>query len=706
MKYSIVCDQPGRLRIRFGKYVLEKEQCYGLAELLLSFHDVKNVTANHKNGSVLIVLNDRAKKEILEVILRLNLSELNTVSTSESQMLEQIDRKFKQKVFWQCTTHLLRYLFLPTTLHRIYVGYRAIRFLRLGLKALSNRKLNVEVLDATAILTSICCGSFSTASSTMFLLNLSDTLLDYSNARAKHALAQSLAIKVDNVWMVKNGIEVSVSLNDIKIADVIRIRKGSIIPIDGNIVRGDALVNEATMTGEPISVHKTVEGTVFAGTVLEDGEIDVEVLSLKNESRIARIIELIDTGEREKATIQGDAERIADDVVPLSFGLFFVTLFLTQNLSRALSVLMVDFSCALKLTTPITIISALKEGVNNGVLVKGGKFLEKLGKVDTVVFDKTGTLTNAVPKVSKIISVKERYTKDIILRIAACLEEHFPHSVAASIVAEAQKRGLRHPEDHGKVEYVVAHGLVSTYNGRRAVIGSKHFVFDDEGIALPSDHKDVLLAEIGDDSAVYLAIDDELVGIICVNDPPREDAKQTIDMLRDEGIKEVIMITGDSESSARYTSEVLGLDGFYAHVLPDEKAKIIEKLKASGKTVLMVGDGINDTPALSCADVALTLNGSSDIAREVADIAVMSEELTKIITARRIAVAMMNKIHWQYSFIVSFNALLIGLGIFGVVAANSTAWLHNASTIALTGLSTRPVLKDKDTGSKNEISGT
>ncbi len=697
MKYTIICDRPNRLRVRFGKYILSKEQCYGITDLLLAFDGVKSAIATYHNGSVLIEYDLPATREgILQQLSIMTLVEIPEPQPNNEQSTALIDMRYKKKLALHCAGHLLRYLFLPIALHRIYVWYRAIKFLRLGLNALLEKRLNVEVLDATAILTSICCKNYSTASSTMFLLKLSDILLQYSNMRAKQALAQSLSIGVEKVWLVGNNGEISISISQLKTSDIIRIRKGALIPVDGSIVCGDALVNEATMTGEPLAVHKTIGATVFAGTVLEDGEIDVEVVSLNNESRIAKIISLIDSGEREKANVQGKAERLADDIVPLSFGLFLVTLITTRNISRALSVLMVDFSCAIKLTTPITIISALKEGVNNGVLVKGGKFLEKLAKVDTIVFDKTGTLTNAVPKVSKIIPIKSGYSAETILRIAACLEEHFPHSVAASIVAEAKRKGLHHPEDHGKVEYIVAHGLVSSYNGCRAIIGSKHFVFDDEKIPFSYSEQQQLSEEIGSDSSVYLAIDGELVGIICVNDPPREDARQTIDLLHSEGIDQILMITGDSEGSAKHTCELLGIDSYYAHVLPDKKAKIIEGLKAQGRTVLMVGDGINDTPALSCADVSLTLNGSSDIAREVADIAIMSEDLTRIMTVRRLAHNTINKIYRQYSFIVSFNAVLIGLGIFGAITANRSAWLHNASTIALTGLSTRPVLKKKD----------
>ncbi len=480
------------------------------------------------------------------------------------------------------------------------------------------------------------------------------------------------------------------------VGDVIRIRKGGLIPMDGTVTGGDALINEATMTGEPIAVHKKSGNTVFAGTVIEDGEIDVEVRSLQSDSRIAKIIDLIDTGEKEKALVQGRAERLADDIVPVSFGLFFATLILTSSITRALSVLMVDFSCAIKLTTPITIISVLKESVNHEVLVKGGKYLEVLSKVDTVIFDKTGTLTNAVPKVAKIIPIAEGYSEDEVLKIAACLEEHFPHSVASSIVKEAKKRKIHHPEEHDKVKYIVAHGIASDYKSKHSVIGSKHFVFDDENVPFPTDKESYINEQIGSDSAVYLAVDGELIGIICVNDPPRADANKTIELLRQEGIKDIVMITGDGESNAKHTCDLLGIDKYYASIMPDGKAEIVEKLKAEGRTILMVGDGINDTPALSASDVSLTLNGSSDIAREVADISVLSHELTKIVEIRRLSTKLIKKIHRQYGIIVAFNTALISLGILGVLTANTSAWLHNASTIALTATSAQRMMKKED----------
>ncbi len=697
MKYHIVYDKPSRLRVRFGKYILTKEQCCGLSDLLLSITGVEKASANEINGSVLIEYNEiTAREKILNKLSYLSLSDIKDGVPTEEDRATVLENKMKKRIVKHCVFHFARHFFLPTYPHRIHTLVRSAPYILNGMKALANKKINVEVLDGTAISASLLSANYKTASSTMFLLGLSDLLLEYSNLRAKHALAQSLTISVDKVWLVSDGVETQVHHSDIVVGDIIRIRKGSLIPMDGTVVKGDALINEATMTGEPIPVHKAVDSTVFAGTVIEDGEIDVEVLSLQTDSRIAKIIDLIDTGEKEKAAVQGRAERLADDIVPVSFGLFFLTLALTGSITRALSVLMVDFSCAIKLTTPITVISALKESVNHQVLVKGGKYIEVLSKVDTVVFDKTGTLTNAVPKVSKIIPIAEGYTEEEVLKIAACLEEHFPHSAASSIVKEAKLRGIHHPEEHGKVEYIVAHGIASIYNGKHSIIGSRHFVFDDENVEYPTDKESFISEEIGSDSAVYLAVDSELIGIICINDPPRADAKDTIDMLRSEGIKDIFMITGDSESSAKHTCSLLGIDKYYASVLPDGKAEIVEKLKSEGRTILMVGDGINDTPALSVADVSLTLNGSSDIAREVADISVISHELTKIVEIRRLSVKLMKKIYRQYGIIVSFNTALIVLGIFGVITAATSAWLHNASTIALTGASTRPVMKKED----------
>ncbi len=704
MKYHIICDKPNRLRVRFGKYVLTKEQCYGLSELLLSLDGVKTVNANHINGSVLIEYEKKDTKfAVLKTIKELSFKQIPIAILTQEQKAQELEAEMKKKIAMHCSCHFLKRLFLPVYLRDVYTVFRALPYIKEGLLALADKKISVEVLDATAVGASIFYKTYSTASSTMFLLKLSDLLLEYSNMRAKNALAQSLKITVDKVWLIKDDKEIEILQEDINIDDVIKIRKGSLIPVDGTIVFGDALINEATMTGEAIAVYKTINSSVFAGTVLEDGEINIRVNSLQNDSRIAKIIELIDTGEKEKASVQGKAERLADDIVPVSFGLFFLTLLLTRSLSRAISVLMVDFSCAIKLTTPITIISALKEGVNHDILVKGGKYLEVLSKVDTVVFDKTGTLTNAVPKVSKVISVHNDYSQDEVLKIAACLEEHFPHSVANAIVNYAKQKEVLHPEEHEKVEYIVAHGIASIYNGKHTIIGSKHFVFEDEKVPFSYELQIELEKEIGTDSAVYLAVDGELIGLICVDDPPRADAKATIDALKREGIKDIYMITGDALNNAKRTCELIGIDNYYAAVLPDGKAEIVEELKAKGKTILMVGDGINDTPALSMADVSLTLNGCSDIAKEVADISVISDELSKIIIARRLSKKLMQKIHNQYGFIVSFNTALIILGILGIITTNTSALMHNASTMLLTLNSTSPMIKKDEILTLTEV---
>ncbi len=692
MQYQVVTRRSGYLRLRFGKYVFTKEQGYGISALLFAIAGVQQVRTNAVNGSVQIEYTGAIESQLLQALSALRQADLVNGTPTKAQEQAELDAAFKDQLICMVARKAAIGLFMPSLAHTGLVWLKGGRYMRMGLRALRRRKLSVEVLDATAIGVSLAGGQHDTASSIMFLLELSELMLNHSNARAKHALANSLAIQISRVWRVEGETELLVPLKEIAIGDVIRVRAGSMIPVDGAIVQGDALINEATMTGEPLPIHKSAGNTVFAGTVLETGEVDIAVRTLSDDSRIAKIIQLIDTGEDAKAQIQGKAERLADGIVPVSFGLFLATLLLTGNLARATSVLMVDFSCAIKLTTPISIISALREGAQHGIVVKGGKYLEILAGVDTVVFDKTGTLTNAVPKVSKIIPVAEGFSQDKILSIAACLEEHFPHSMAAAIVAQAAQQGLLHPEEHEKVEYIVAHGIASSHQGRRAIIGSRHFIFDDEGVPYPAAQMAELDAQIGSDSAVYLALDGALAGVICISDPPRADAADMIAALRAGGVQTALMITGDGEATAKHISEQLGLDGYFAAVLPDGKAALVEQLKAEGKTVLMVGDGINDAPALSCANVSMTLNGSSDIAREVSDIAIMSDQLATIVQARQLALALMGKISGNYNFIVGFNSALIGCGILGVLPAATTAWLHNTSTVALAGLSARPVL--------------
>ncbi|MFI3175045.1 MAG: heavy metal translocating P-type ATPase [Bacillota bacterium] len=696
MKFQILSNMPGRLRIRLGKYSFTKEEGYGISALLLAHSGVEEVFANAKNGSILIRYSEETtEKELLSYCNELKLNAVEICPPTAQQSQQEFKNEFFANVLSHYTSHMvvrqLFPLFLPNAFCVTITCVKAAKFIKDGLKSLLRGKLSVEVLDATAISSSLLSKHYSTASSIMFLLTLSDLLLEYSNRRAKNALASSLAIHVDTVWLVQGDEEISVPMSELKVGDTICVRTGNMISIDGEIVAGDAYINESTMTGEPLPVHKTAGNTVFAGTVIESGELKIKVTALENHTRISKIISMVHNEEENKALIQGKAERLADGIVPISFGLCLATFLFTRNINRAISVLMVDFSCAIKLTTPLVVITALQQGVKNNVLIKGGKYLEILDKVDTVIFDKTGTLTNAVPKVSRVISLADGYDTDKVLRIAACLEEHFPHSMAASIVAEAVSRGLKHPEEHETVEYIVAHGVASSYNGERAIIGSYHFVFDDEKVPFPEEKRDVIKEKIGADSAIYLAVNHVLVGIICVNDPPRDDAKETILALREEGISEIIMITGDGEATAKYISNELGIDRYFAAVLPDGKSKIIEELKKEGRTILMIGDGINDTPALSCANVSMTLESSSDIAREVSDISILSENLMDIVYTRRLATGLIQKISNNYTAIVGFNSILILGGIFGVVSLSQAALLHNVSTISLAALSTRTI---------------
>lgn len=698
MNFQIVCNTFGRLRIRLGKYSFSKQQGYAIGELFLELDGILKVYTNHKNGSILIhYSNNITNDKILEFAKTISINDICESSPNTEQSQYEFKEDFTNSIVCLYGKHIIKKnifpLFLAPYICNFMTYINAFKYIKEGVKSLFKGKLSVEVLDGTAISVSLLSKNNATASSIMFLLSLSDLLLDYSNKRAKNALAGSLAIHVDTVWLIDGNQEINIPISELKQGDIICVRTGSMISVDGEIVDGEAYINESTMTGESLPVYKTVGKSVFAGTVIENGEINIIVRELANNTRISKIISMINNEEENKASVQGKAERLADGIVPVSFGLFFATMLFTGNITRAISVLMVDFSCAIKLTTPLVIITALQQGVKNNILIKGGKYLEILDNVDTVIFDKTGTLTNAVPKVSKIITTSDEYTEDKILTISACLEEHFPHSMAAAIVAEAVKRGLSHPEEHEKVEYIVAHGIASAYNGKRSIIGSYHFIFDDELVDYPESKRDYIESEIGTDSAIYLAVDHILVGIICINDPPRSDALQTINALKDNGISEIIMITGDGEATAKHISSQLGIDKYFASVLPDGKSQIIESLKKSGKTVLMVGDGVNDTPALSCANVSMTLSSSSDIAREVSDISILSDNLMDIIYAKQLASGLMNKISSNYQFIVGFNSMLIVCGIFGLVSINQAAWLHNMSTISLAGLSTRRIGK-------------
>ncbi|WP_407375788.1 heavy metal translocating P-type ATPase [Methanobrevibacter sp.] len=704
MKYKVKYDKGSRIRVRSGQWAFTKEEGYGIASLLLQHDFVHEVYTSHRNGSILIYYDGsgESKQKIFSILDGITLDDLFEGEPTQAQVSKEITDDF----FWNLTKMIgrryLERIFLPIPIRNVITIYRASKYIWAGLDSLTRFDIDVALLDGAAVAGALLQGQYKPASSMMFLLSISDALEDYTVQKAKSTLKDSLALNIDTVWVVgDDGEEKQVSAMDIQKGDKVKIHMGDVIPVDGKVIEGDAMVNEASMTGEPLAVHKSEGKTVHAGTVIEEGNIVVEVYSMNKETRLNKIIDLIENSEELKAETQSKAEKLADSIVPYSFIATALTYLITRNPSKALSVLMVDFSCAIKLTTPLSIISAMREASDNRMMVKGGKFLEAYANADTIVFDKTGTLTNATPKVVDVIAMSRRYTRDEILRMAACIEEHFAHSIATAIVKQAEEEGLKHEEDHSEVEYIVAHGIVTEYDGKRAVIGSKHFLFDDEKVKVTKTQEKKIAKEAKEHSVVYFAIDGKLEGIICIDDPVREEAKYVIEELKSLGIENVIMLTGDSESGAKAGAKALGITEYRSQVLPEDKSRIVEELKADGKTVIMVGDGINDSPALAAADVSVSMKHSSDIAREVADISLLSDNLYDLVTLRKLSTGMLDKINVNYRNIVMVNGTLLVLGVFGVIPPSTSSMIHNLSTMLFGAMSTKSVL-DTDKFS-NEI---
>lgn len=681
-KYQIIYDKNGRLRFRFGKYAFTKEQGYRISSLLLSIDGVKSATTSHVNGGILVLHSGEDVEQIKSTLENLRLEDLPEAVPNADQDRRETDLYYQNKILRSVFMRTVVRRLLPPPIGTVITAIRAFGYIKNGLKALFQGKINVDVLDAASVGAAFIYKSPGTAASIMFMLGISDTLAEYTKARAKHDLLKSLEIDVDRVWLVTDGTEVSIPIADLKTGDQILVRSGSMIPVDGIVTDGLAMINEASMTGEPLAIEKKQGSSVFAGTVVEEGNITILVRSLTSDSRMAGIIHMIDHSEQFKAGIQSKAEHLADSIVPLNFLLFCSVWLFSRSFTKALSVLMVDYSCAIKLSTPIAILSAMREAASNQVVVKGGKFFEALAEADTVIFDKTGTLTKAVPKLEKVLAF-ESYDRNQVLTIAACLEEHFPHSVARAIVKQAETENLLHPEYHAEVEYIVAHGIVSTLNGERAVIGSRHFVIDDEKIPVDEPTFAFIEREMGALSPIYLAVGGKLIGVLGISDPPREESAQVIQELKKSGIREIIMITGDNERTAIAIAQKLGINKLYANVLPDQKSLIVETLQKEGKRVIMVGDGINDSPALAVANVSVAMKDASDIAREVADITLSNNSLYGLIKVRKIAKRLMKRIQNNYQFIVGFNTLLLALGLSGVITPNTSAFLHNASTLGI-----------------------
>ena len=706
MKYQVMYDNGQRLRVRAGQWAFTKEEGYGLASLLLNQDFIFEVFTSHRNGSILIYYDGllKHKEQIFEILDGIGLDDLFDGEATQTQISKEITDDFYLKLSKMIGRRLLGRLFLPIPVKNFLTFYHAIRYVWEGLDSLTSFRIDVALLDGAAVTGALLQKQYQPASSMMFLLSISDALEDYTVQKAKSTLKDSLALNIDTVWVVgEDDEEKQISAMDIKKGDKIKVHMGDIIPVDGKVVDGEGMVNEASMTGEPLAVHKSNGKTVHAGTVMEEGNIVVEVYSMNKETRLNKIIDLIENSEDLKAETQSKAEKLADSIVPYSFLATALTYLITRSPSKALSVLMVDFSCAIKLTTPLSIISAMREASDNRMMIKGGKFLENYANADTIVFDKTGTLTNATPKVVEVIPMSKNYTRDDILRMSACIEEHFAHSIATAIVKQAEMEGLKHAEDHSEVEYIVAHGIVTEYDGKRALIGSAHFLFDDEGIKVTKTQQKQIDREVKEHSVIYLAIDGQLEGLICIDDPVRDEAKYVIEELKHLGIENVIMLTGDSESGAKASAKALGITQYKSQVLPQDKSRIIEELKAEGKTVIMVGDGINDSPALAAADVSVSMKNSSDIAREVADISLLSDDLHDLITLRKLSVGMLDKINTNYRNIVGVNGSLLVLGVLGVILPSTSSMIHNLSTMLFGVMSTKSVLKDNDLNTDIEV---
>lgn len=692
MKYSKVYDGRGRIRVRYGSHAFDKYSAMGLTDYLKTFEYIKEVKVSTSNGSVLINYLDEHKDKVLSLLDGMTKEKMKQIAYPIDEELERLNRNFRVKALKLIAKKALIPLIFPQNFMGMITLFKSYKFIKSGIASLLNGDLDVNVLDATSISVSMMTGDYSTANSIMFLLNFSSLLEEYTMRSANLQLAKSLEINVDYVWVEENGTQVKKPMSLVEKGDIVIVKTGSMIPIDGTVVKGEALINEASMTGESAPVRKYNGLSVYAGCIVEDGSINIEVTAIDNQTRISKIIDLIDKSQDLKARIQQKAQKTADEIVPFSLLTFAGVYLFTRNITKATAVLMVDYSCAIKLSTPITVISAMKEASQNSIVVKGGKFLEEYAAADTIVFDKTGTLTNATPSLAKITPFYG-YSQDEVLRIAACLEEHFPHSVARAVVRAAEMKKIVHEEKHAEVEYIVAHGIATRLDGQRTLIGSRHFIEDDEKVLLTDEQREILKNECAPYSNLFLSYGDKIIGILSIEDPPRQEAKEVIAKLKEQGFKNVVMITGDNEVVANNVCKKLGINHCYSQVLPDGKYKIIEELKSQGKKVVMVGDGINDSPALSAADVSIAMKDASDIAREVADITLLSSDLNDLILLRELSAKLFKRIEDNYSFIINFNSALILLGVFGVLSPATTALLHNVSTVVISGMSTRKYLK-------------
>ena len=651
-------------------------------EAYLNHHDaIEKATVYERTGDVVLYYRGR-RADAVQALSRYKFDqpELDAlVTTADSRKLNQ---EYQEKMCDLVAGHFFRKLFLPAPIRAAYTVWRSIAFVWKGVRCLLHRRLEVEVLDALSIGVSVLRGDFSTAGSVMFLLNLGSLLEEWTRKKSLDDLARSMALNVDKVWVRSQGTEVLLPLTKVQPGDEIVVRSGNMVPLDGTVIEGEAMVNQAALTGESMPVRKAKGATVYAGTVVEEGECVFLAKAAGGANRYDKIVAMIEESEKLKSSTENRALELADKLVPWCLAGTVVTYALTRNVTRAISILMVDFSCALKLSMPLAVLSAMRECGMAHITVKGGKYLEALAKADTIVFDKTGTLTRATPQVVDIIPFSNS-EKDDVLRLAACLEEHFPHSMANAVVRAAREQGLAHEEMHSEVEYIVAHGIASRVGGERVVIGSYHFVFEDEHCIVPADEQEKFDRIPAEYSHLYMAASGQLVGVICIADPLRPEAASVLRQLHKLGIRNTVMMTGDSYRTAEAIARQVGVDQFFAEVLPEDKANFVQKAKAEGRTVVMIGDGINDSPALSAADIGIAINSGAAIAREIADVTIKADSLEELVTLKTIANALQHRVSSNYRFVLSFNSTLIALGALGILQPAASAMLHNLSTIGI-----------------------
>lgn len=693
MKFTIKHESRGRMRVHMEQYRMTYEQA---DTLLYVIHNHRNVTFvkvyDRTADAVIEYVGDR--EQIIELLRHFHYESANVPQTVIKTSGRELNNSYQEKLIGSVVWHYSKKLLLPWPIRTALTVGRSIKYIGIGLKCLLQRKIEVPVLDATAITVSLVTKDFSTASSIMFLLGIGELLEEWTHKKSVDDLARSMSLNVSKVWLkTPENQEILVESSKIEKGDKVVVHMGNVIPFDGEVLDGDAMVNQASLTGESVPVQRTVGNTVFAGTVVEEGEITIRVKEVEGNNRFDQIVTMIEESEKLKSELEGKAEHYADKLVPWTLGATGLTYLLTRNVTKAMSILMVDFCCALKLAMPISVLSAIREASLYNVTVKGGKFLEAVAEADTIVFDKTGTLTKAHPTVVDVVNFNDEYSSDDMLRVAACLEEHFPHSMAKAVVDAASKKGLSHEEMHTKVEYIVAHGIATSINGKRTVIGSYHFVFEDEKCVVPAGKEPLFESLPLYYSHLYLAIEGMLSAVICIEDPLRDEAAAVVTSLKKAGISKVVMMTGDSERTASVIAKKVGVDEYYAEVLPEDKAAFVEREKAKGRKVIMIGDGINDSPALSAANVGIAISDGAEIAREIADITVGSDDLYQIVTLKYISNALMKHIKSNYRKIVGFNSGLIALGVAGVLPPTTTALLHNGSTILISVNSMKNLLE-------------